>query len=73
MRDVAIIGAGIGSRWGKYSGSLIEMMSEASLDAMNDAKTDEIDAVFIANMGAGRINNQTALGSALVDYLNRIH
>lgn len=70
MRDVAIIGVGMGSRWGKYDGSLIEMMSEASLDAIDDAGTDEIDAVFVANMGAGRINNQTALGSALVDYLN---
>ena len=70
MREVAVIGAGIGSRWGKYSGSLIEMMAEASLDAINDAGTDALDAVYIANMGAGRINNQTALGSALIDYLN---
>ncbi|MHA1941187.1 MAG: thiolase C-terminal domain-containing protein [Candidatus Hodarchaeales archaeon] len=70
MREVAIIGAGIGSRWGKYNGSLIEMMSEASLEAIDDAGTDELDAVYIANMGAGRINNQTALGSALIDYLN---
>lgn len=70
MREVAVIGAGMGKRWGKYNGSLIEMMSEASLEAMEDAGTDEIDAVFIANMGAGRINNQTALGSALIDYLN---
>ncbi len=70
MRDVAIIGVGMGSRWGKYSGSLIEMMAEASLSAIDDAGTDEIDAVFVANMGAGRINNQTALGSALIDYLN---
>ncbi len=70
MRDVAIIGVGMGSRWGKYDGSLIEMMAEASLDAIEDAGTDSVDAVFVANMGAGRINNQTALGSALTDYLN---
>ncbi|MFX0206204.1 MAG: acetyl-CoA acetyltransferase [Candidatus Hodarchaeota archaeon] len=70
MRDVFIIGVGMGSRWGKYDGSLIEMMAEASLDAIDDCDTDEIDAVFVANMGAGRINNQTALGSALIDYLN---
>jgi len=70
MREVAIIGVGMGSRWGRYDGSLIEMMAEASLDAINDAGTDKIDALFVANMGAGRINNQTALGSALVDYLN---
>ncbi|MHA2176205.1 MAG: thiolase C-terminal domain-containing protein [Candidatus Hodarchaeales archaeon] len=70
MREVAVIGAGMGSRWGKYNGSLIEMMSEASLEAIDDAGTDELDAVYIANMGAGRINNQTALGSALIDYLN---
>ncbi|MFX1506785.1 MAG: acetyl-CoA acetyltransferase [Promethearchaeota archaeon] len=70
MREVAIVGVGMGSQWGRYDGSLIEMMAEASLDAINDAGTDEIDAVFVANMGAGRINNQTALGSALIDYLN---
>ncbi|MFX0149649.1 MAG: acetyl-CoA acetyltransferase [Candidatus Hodarchaeota archaeon] len=70
MCDVAVIGVGMGSRWGKYDGSLIEMMAEASLDAIDDSGTDEIDAVFVANMGAGRINNQTALGSALIDYLN---
>ncbi|MHA2100435.1 MAG: thiolase C-terminal domain-containing protein [Candidatus Kariarchaeaceae archaeon] len=70
MRDVVVIGAGMGQRWGKYSGSLIEMMAESALEAINDAGTDELDAVFVANMGAGRINNQTALGSALIDYLN---
>jgi len=70
MRDVVVIGTGMGQRWGKYSGSLIEMMSESALEAINDAGTDEIDAVYVANMGAGRINNQTALGSALIDYLN---
>ena len=70
MREVAIIGVGLGSRWGRFDGSLIEMMAEASLDAITDAGTDEIDAVFVANMGAGRINNQTALASALIDYLN---
>jgi acetyl-CoA C-acetyltransferase len=70
MRDVAVISAGMGSRWGKYNGTLIEMMAEASLDAIKDAGTDALDAVYIANMGAGRINNQTALGSALIDYIN---
>ncbi|MHA1977170.1 MAG: thiolase C-terminal domain-containing protein [Candidatus Hodarchaeales archaeon] len=70
MCEVAIIGVGMGNRWGKYNGSLIEMMAEASLSAIDDAGTDEVDAVFVANMGAGRINNQTALGSALIDYLN---
>ncbi|UCG03265.1 MAG: acetyl-CoA acetyltransferase [Candidatus Heimdallarchaeota archaeon] len=70
MRDVVIIGVGMGSQWGRYDGSLVELMAESSLDAINDAGTDEIDAVFVANMGAGRINNQTALGSALIDYLN---
>ncbi|MHA1330303.1 MAG: thiolase C-terminal domain-containing protein [Candidatus Hodarchaeales archaeon] len=70
MREVFIIGASMGARWGRYSGTLIEMMAEASLGAIDDAGTDEIDAVFVANMGAGRINNQTALGSALIDYLN---
>ena len=46
MRKVAIIGVGMGSRWGKYTGTLIEMMAEASLSAIDDAGTDEIDAVW---------------------------
>jgi acetyl-CoA C-acetyltransferase len=70
MRDVVIVGAAMGRQWGRYDGSLIEMMAEASLEAIDDAGTDQIGAVFVANMGAGRINNQTALGSALIDYLN---
>jgi acetyl-CoA C-acetyltransferase len=45
-------------------------MAESSLKAIDDASMDKIDAVFVANMGAGRINNQSALGSALIDYLN---
>ncbi|WP_455141801.1 thiolase C-terminal domain-containing protein [Candidatus Hodarchaeum mangrovi] len=70
MREVVIIGASMGARWGKYEGSLIEMMAEASLGAIKDAGTDILDALYVANMGSGRINNQTALGSALIDYLN---
>ncbi|MHA2295505.1 MAG: thiolase C-terminal domain-containing protein [Candidatus Hodarchaeales archaeon] len=70
MNEVVIIGAGIGSRWGRYDGSLIEMMAESSLAAIDDANTDDIESVFVANMGAGAINHQAAIGSALVDYLN---
>ena len=70
MREVVIIGAGIGAKWGKYDGTLVEMMAESAITAMKDANTDDIDSVFVANMGAGAINHQSAVGSALVDYLN---
>lgn len=71
MCEVFVIGAGIGARWGRYDGSLVEMLAESALSAMDDAKVDsEIEYVFVANMGAGAINNQSAVGSALIDYIN---
>jgi len=65
-----VIGAGIGARWGRYDGTLIEMMAESALAAIDDANTDSIESVVIGNMGAGVFNKQVAIGSALVDYLN---
>jgi len=70
MREVVIIGAGIGAKWGRYDGTLIEMMAESALAAIDDANTDSVESVFVANMGSGAINHQAATGSALVDYLN---
>ncbi|MFW9778713.1 MAG: acetyl-CoA acetyltransferase [Candidatus Heimdallarchaeota archaeon] len=71
MRDITIIGVGMGHRWGNHpKKSIIDLMARASLEAIEDAGTDRIDGLLVANMGAGRMNNQTALGSALIDYLN---
>lgn len=72
MRDVAIIGAGMTDFGRLADDDLIDMMASASLRAMNDANLGDtpIDAVYAANMGAGILNHQTGIASALVDTLS---
>ena len=70
MKPVYIAGAGM-TRFGRSEWSLIKLASVASLAAIHYAKLGDvpIDSVVVANMGAARVNRQTALGSALVDQL----
>jgi acetyl-CoA C-acetyltransferase len=51
--------------------ALVSLMTESSVRALEDAGATEksIDAVYAASMLAGELNNQTAIGSALVDQL----
>jgi len=72
MRDVAIIGAGMTDFGRLADDDLIDMMASASLRAMKDANLGDtpIDAVYAANMGAGILNRQTGIASALVDTLS---
>ena len=70
MKPVYIAGAGM-TKFGRSEWSLIRLASEASRSALHHANLGKIpvDGVVVANMGAARINKQTALGSALVDQL----
>ncbi len=70
MKPVYIAGAGM-TKFGRSEWSLIKLASVASLAALHHADLGEIpvDSVVVANMGAARVNRQTALGSALVDQL----
>ena len=71
MRPVAVIGAGM-TQFGRSEWPLLKLMNVASLAALHDAKLDDakVDEVVVANMGAARLNKQTAIASALVDRLN---
>jgi len=72
MRSVAVLGVGM-IRFGRRDqDSLVDMLSAASLNAMDDAGIADrpIDAVYVGNMGAGLFNHQVAVASALVDHLN---
>lgn len=72
MRDVAIIGAGM-IPFGRRDGdSLVDMLAYASLKALDDAGLGDksVDAVYVANMGAGMLQHQTAVASSLVDRLS---
>ena len=72
MRKVAILGVGM-IRFGRRDqDSLLDMLSSAALNAIDDAGIGDqsIDAVYVGNMGAGLFNHQTAVASALVDRLS---
>lgn len=72
MRDVAIIGAGIIQFGRRDEDSLLDMLAWASLKALDDAGLGDkgVDALYVSNMGAGIIQHQTSVASALVDRLS---
>ncbi len=74
MRQVGIVGVGH-TRFGRFEGPFVEMLSQAAVEALDDAgiKTGEghgVDQVFVATMGASMLNRQSGVASALVDTLN---
>ena len=74
MRQVAIIGAGMIPFGRRDEDSLLDMLAYASLNALDDAGMGKkgVDAVYVANMGAGILQHQTSVASALVDRLSLI-
>ncbi len=74
MRKVAIVGIGH-TVFGNLSDyDLVDVMSFASVDAMDDAGIREnrkiIDQVLVANMGGGILNHQTGIASSLVSRID---
>lgn len=69
MRDVYVIGIGITS-FTRLEYPLSEIAAYPAMMAMKDAGTREIDHLYVANMGSGRVNHQTGLASAVVDTLS---
>jgi len=70
MREVAVIGIGVtkfGELWDK---SYRELAIEAGLLAMKDAKisSEDIDAMYLGNMSAGRLVEQEHVGALAADY-----
>ena len=70
MRDVAIIGVGetkFGELWER---SLRDLGIEAGFKAMEDASItgDDIDAIFVGNMSAGRLIDQEHIAPLIADY-----
>src|SRR5512143_3002509 len=72
MRDVAIIGAGMIPFGRRDEDNLMDMLAYASLKALDDAGLGDkgVDSVYVANMGAGILQHQSAVASALVDRLS---
>ncbi len=72
MRKVAIVGAGMIPFGRRDADSLMDMLSAASLRALDDAGMGDgpMDALYVGNMAAGMLNHQSAVASALADNLN---
>jgi acetyl-CoA C-acetyltransferase len=72
MRDVAIIGVGMIPFGRRDDLSLVDMLAEASIKALDDAGLGDksVDAVYVGNMGGGILQHQTAVASSLVDRLS---
>lgn len=69
MRDVYVIGAGqtpVGEWWER---SLRDLAAEALQAAVSDANVDLPQALFVANMLAARISNQTQLGALIAGHV----
>lgn len=69
MRNVYAIGIGITS-FSRLEYPLSEIAAYPAMMAMKDSGISKIDHLYVANMGAGRVNQQTGLASAVVDTLS---
>ncbi|MFP4170502.1 MAG: thiolase domain-containing protein [Methanomassiliicoccales archaeon] len=70
MREVAVIGIG-STRFGElWDHSFRDIGIEAGLEAVYDANLsgEEIDALFVGNMSAGRFIDQEHIGALIADY-----
>jgi len=69
MRGVYAVGIGITS-FTRLEYPLSEIAAYPAMMALRDAGIRKVDHVLVANMGAGRVNHQTGLASAVVDTLS---
>jgi acetyl-CoA C-acetyltransferase len=68
MREVAIIGIGQTSVEEHWDKSLRELATQAILDALQDARRDKVDGIFVGNMMSGMISRQENLGTLIADW-----
>jgi acetyl-CoA C-acetyltransferase len=69
MRDVYVAGIGI-TTFTRLEFPLSEIAAYPSMMALKDSGLTDIDHLFVANMGGGRVNHQTGLASAVIDSLS---
>ncbi|MDD1714860.1 MAG: thiolase domain-containing protein [Methanoregulaceae archaeon] len=70
MRDVAVIGAGCTTFGEKWNVSFRNLFVEAGILALEDAGLagEQIDAMYVGNMSAGRFVEQEHIGALIADY-----
>lgn len=70
MKDVAVIGVGCTTFGEKWNHSFRDLFIEAGAIALEDANLsgEQIDALFVGNMSAGRFVEQEHIGALIADY-----
>lgn len=70
MREVVIIGVGCTNFGEMWDRSFRDIFVEAGLSALEDAsiRGEEIDALYVGNMSAGKFIDQEHIGSLIADY-----
>ncbi|MDI6902570.1 MAG: thiolase domain-containing protein [Methanocellales archaeon] len=70
MREVVIIGVGCTNFGEMWDRSFRDIFVEAGLSALEDASIhgEEIDALYVGNMSAGKFIDQEHIGSLIADY-----
>lgn len=72
MRDVAIIGVGMTKFGELWNQGIRDIVAEASLKAMKDAKVEKIDSLYVGCMSSGLYTQQEHLGSVTADYIGQL-
>lgn len=70
MRDVAVIGIGCTHFGEKWESSFRDLFIEAGAKALEDANLagEQINAMYVGNMSAGRFIEQEHIGALIADY-----
>ncbi|MDD5630153.1 MAG: acetyl-CoA acetyltransferase [Elusimicrobia bacterium] len=68
MREVYVLGVGI-TTFTRLEYPLVEIAGYPAMMALKESGLSAVDHIYVANMGAGRLNKQTGLASAVVDHL----
>ena len=71
MREVAVIGAGITAFGERWDTSFRDLCTEAGVAALEDENVagEQIDAMFVGSMSAGRFIGQEHVGALVADYV----
>jgi acetyl-CoA C-acetyltransferase len=69
MREVAVIGCGMTKFGELWSLSIRDIFVEAALKAVDDAKVDHIDSMYVGSMTPGLFVGQEHIGALMSDYL----
>ena len=71
MRPVAVAGVGLAKVSEHWSLALKDLFAETALKAFEDAGTDEVDALYVSNMCAPRLQGQLHLGAMMANAIGK--